>query len=314
MAGGDFDSLEYRKALGCFLTGVTVVTTVDELGRPRGFTANSFTSVSMDPPLVLICIGNHAHSYGVFSEAEHFGVNILSEHHREVSNIFASKHPEKFAQVGWNPGGRGCPLFEDAVAWLDCVVHQRVEAGDHMILIGRVLDFTHSTRSPLGYCRSNYVSPGLDQVAVGRSEGRKRQVGAILETDGRLLFLVDPGTGHLTLPVSASLGDGSADSGGLLGLLAENGVHAEIEFLFSVYDDDNHGLQVFYRGTVLKDFVPDPKQTRLCGFDEIPWDDLTDQATQTMLRRYIDERRNDLFGVYVGDSDAGDVRRLQQPA
>ena len=88
MANDSFDPLEFRKALSCFLTGVTVVTTIDDDGQPRGFTANSYTSVSLDPPLVLVCLADTAQSYQVFATTAHFSINILGEDHREVSNVF----------------------------------------------------------------------------------------------------------------------------------------------------------------------------------------------------------------------------------
>ena len=310
MANDSFDPLEFRKALSCFLTGVTVVTTIDDDGQPRGFTANSYTSVSLDPPLVLVCLADTAQSYQVFAKTTHFGINILGEDHREVSNAFASKNPEKFSHVTWVPGHQGAPVFDAAVAWLDCVTHDRIDAGDHMILIGRVVDFAHSTRRPLGYCRSNYLSLGLDQETMGAVEGRTRRVGAVLEADGRILFLVDPDSGRLSLPLAASLGDGGAD-GGLAQVLTSLGADAEIEFLFAVYDNPVHGLNVYYRGSLGGDSGLDPARTRLIPFDDIPWDDLPSEVIASMLRRYIDERRQDLFGIYVGDARSGDVQRLR---
>jgi flavin reductase (DIM6/NTAB) family NADH-FMN oxidoreductase RutF len=302
-----FDPLEYRKALSCFLTGVTVVTTVDENGTPRGFTANSFTSVSLDPPLVLVCIAETAQSYDLFARTGHFAVNILSEDHREVSNLFASKHPGKFSHVTWKAGAHGAPLIDDAVAWLDCVVHDRVVAGDHMILIGRVEQFAHSLRRPLGYCRSNYLTLGLDQQAVDTNTGRIRRVGAVLEADGRVLLLADSHTGNYSLPTADKLG-GKGE--GLIGLLESIGISPEIEFLFAVYEDAEGALNIYYRGSLDPQAPLDQAQARLIPFDDIPWDRLPAEAMESMLRRYIDERREDLFGVYVGDTRSGDVHRL----
>ena len=88
----------FRQALGSFLTGVTVVTTIDQLGRKRGFTANSFTSVSLEPPLVLVCIANNADAYDAFTDCQGFAVNVLTDSQKSVSNIFATKEPDKFDQ------------------------------------------------------------------------------------------------------------------------------------------------------------------------------------------------------------------------
>jgi flavin-dependent trigonelline monooxygenase, reductase component len=151
------DALELRRAFGCFVTGVTVVTAIDGAGRPRGFTANSFTSVSLEPPLVLVCIARTAGSYPLFSTAPHFAINILSEEQRPISSRFASKEVDKFARVEWWAGRTGSPLIAGTVAWLDCQAEQQIDAGDHLILVGRVVDFQHSTQTPLGFCRGNYL-------------------------------------------------------------------------------------------------------------------------------------------------------------
>src|SRR5215475_7686332 len=103
------DPLELRRAFGCFVTGVTVVTAIDEERRPRGFTANSFTSVSLDPPLVLVCIARSAGSFPLFACTAHFAINILSEQQRPISSRFASKQADKFADVAWHPGESGSP-------------------------------------------------------------------------------------------------------------------------------------------------------------------------------------------------------------
>src|SRR5690348_18311076 len=95
------DPLELRRAFGTFMTGVTVITTHGADGSPRGFTANSFTSVSLDPPLLLVCIGKGAASLDTFLHADGFAVSILAEAQKEASGIFASKRPDKFAAVAW---------------------------------------------------------------------------------------------------------------------------------------------------------------------------------------------------------------------
>src|ERR1700754_1916090 len=94
-----FDARAFRRALGNFVTGVTIVTTIDAVGRPRGLTVNSFTSVSLSPPLVLACIANTAASYEVFRQSKAFAINILSEDQRSISDLFASKAEDKFDHV-----------------------------------------------------------------------------------------------------------------------------------------------------------------------------------------------------------------------
>jgi flavin reductase (DIM6/NTAB) family NADH-FMN oxidoreductase RutF len=157
------DIAELRQTLGSFATGVAVATTLDAAGNPKGFTANSFTSVSLDPPLVLVCVDRAASCYPAFAGASHFGINILCEAQQHISRTFASKSPDKFADMPWISGITGSPIFPDSTAWLDCELHDRVEAGDHLIVIGRVLSFGHSpAKRPLGYHRGSYIAFGLE--------------------------------------------------------------------------------------------------------------------------------------------------------
>jgi flavin reductase (DIM6/NTAB) family NADH-FMN oxidoreductase RutF len=157
------DAAELRQTLGSFATGVAVATTLDAKGMPKGFTANSFTSVSLDPPLVLVCVGKSASCYPAFAGAGHFAINILCEAQQHVSRAFASKSPDKFAEMPWVPGVTGSPIFPDSTAWLDCELHDRVEAGDHLIVIGRVLSFGHCpAKRPLGYYRGSYIAFGVE--------------------------------------------------------------------------------------------------------------------------------------------------------
>ena len=115
--GAKIDRLELRKALGSFVTGVTVATTIDAEGRPRGLTANSFTSVSLDPPLVLVCVGSSAASHSAFHGCARFAVNVLSQKQQEASMLFASKAPDKFQRTAWRPGTGGMPILHDALGW-----------------------------------------------------------------------------------------------------------------------------------------------------------------------------------------------------
>jgi flavin reductase (DIM6/NTAB) family NADH-FMN oxidoreductase RutF len=157
------DIAELRRTFGSFATGVAVATTLDSEGVPKGFTANSFTSVSLDPPLVLVCVDNAASCHGAFAAATHFAINILCEAQQHVSRAFASKSADKFAGMLWVSGTTGSPIFPDSTAWLDCEAYNRVEAGDHLIVIGKVLSFGHSpAKRPLGYHRGSYIAFGLE--------------------------------------------------------------------------------------------------------------------------------------------------------
>jgi flavin reductase (DIM6/NTAB) family NADH-FMN oxidoreductase RutF len=308
-----FDPLELRRAFGCFVTGVTVVTAIDGEGRPRGFTANSFTSVSLDPPLVLVCIARTTGSYPLFSRTAHFAINILSEEQRPISSRFASKDVDKFAQVQWRPGHTGSPLIAGTVAWLDCRAEQQIDAGDHLILVGRVLDFQHSAQTPLGFCRGNYLRFGLEQQAITATPANAIRVGAILEKDECVLLLKDAATDSWTLPVGSSLGRTPRETDSLYRLLDSLGIKAQIGFLFAVFDEEKTGaLSVFYRGEIVGVGDGRPGPARLVALSEVPWDKLPDFATQSMLRRYVSERSEDRFGIYVGTAEAGTVKGLDR--
>ena len=155
-----------REAFGSFATGITVVATRQADGTRRGFTANSFTSVSLDPPLVLICIAKTGLSYEVFRTSTCFSVNVLSDAQRDISKIFASQSANKFDLGEWTHGAAEMPVLRDALASFICQRENLVEAGDHVIMIGRVLDMQIQQGAPLGYFKGNYFSVGLDQSLI----------------------------------------------------------------------------------------------------------------------------------------------------
>jgi flavin reductase (DIM6/NTAB) family NADH-FMN oxidoreductase RutF/pimeloyl-ACP methyl ester carboxylesterase len=309
----EFDRMAFRKALGVFLTGVTVVASSQEDGQPRGFTANSFTSVSLDPPLVSVCIAKTASSYPIFAAARHFSVNILAETQADVSSLFATRSADKFAKTVWRSGPAGSPILADVAAWFDCRRHDVVEAGDHIILIGEVVGFDHSPANPLGYCRGAHVAFGLNLDRVAANGGRLR-VGAILERENAIL-LVAAGDDRFDLPAGATLG-ADIDPSSLAAQMTRLGVKAELGFLFAVFEDKQTpggAMSIYYRGVLSAPPAPS-SAARLVPFDEIPWAKLRDDAIRSMLRRYVRERTEDAFGVYVGDAETGTVQTLARSA
>lgn len=301
------DPRELRNAFGTFATGVTVVTTVDAEGSPRGFTANSFSSVSLDPPLVSVCIANRAGSFPAFSACRNFAVNILSDAQEEVSNAFASPTGRRFEAVSWHSGTTGSPLLAGTVAWFDCETHDTVQAGDHLILIGRVADYAQTAANPLGYCRGAYVRFGLASQAVSAAESGRVRIGAIIEHEGRL-YLPQSEDGAPLPPTAARMGPASAPDS-LLGELARRGIVTELPFVFAVFEDAGSGTQnIYYRGqatTVSEDAAGD-----LIALDALDTALIRDAAVRSMMERYVRERTQDTFGVYVGDSDTGAVSPL----
>jgi flavin reductase (DIM6/NTAB) family NADH-FMN oxidoreductase RutF len=169
---GVFDSRELRRALGAFVTGVTVITTTDGEGRFHGVTANSFSSVSLDPPLVLWSQSLKTHSHQTFFKAERFAVNILAEDQVELSNRFAKSSAEKFAGLEVDVGLGGIPLLRGCGARLQCRVVSRLPGGDHTIYIGEIESIERAERKPLVFGNGQYLrtgphDPGGDAASLG---------------------------------------------------------------------------------------------------------------------------------------------------
>ena len=158
----DLDTKALRDAFGQFMTGVTVVTAVAEDGTRVGFTANSFTSVSMDPPLLLVCPGKHLSSLDVFRTCKHFAVQVLADDQKDISNAFARSNGDKFSTGLWSSNEQGVPLLSGALATFSCVTHQNIEAGDHLVLFGRVEIFKTGDGCGLGYWKGDYFSPAKE--------------------------------------------------------------------------------------------------------------------------------------------------------
>lgn len=157
--GQGVSSRALRNAAGRFVTGVTVVTTTAEDGQPRGFTANSFASVSLEPPLILVCVGRHVGSHALFEQTSSFAVSVLSADQIGISSLFASKRGDKFEQIEWSPSAMlGNPLPAGAAAWLDCDVHQRLTLGDHLVLIGLVREVGFDDQPTLAYADGRYAA------------------------------------------------------------------------------------------------------------------------------------------------------------
>jgi flavin reductase (DIM6/NTAB) family NADH-FMN oxidoreductase RutF/pimeloyl-ACP methyl ester carboxylesterase len=151
------DARTFRDALGCFATGVTVVTALSADGTPIGLTANSFTSVSLDPPLLLVCIANTAGSAAVLRDAERFAVNVLQIGQQPTSNRFAGKGEDRFAVTPWEIGEYGTPVLTGSLSSFECARDAIHDGGDHFILVGRVLKaIFEPRRDPLLYFRGKY--------------------------------------------------------------------------------------------------------------------------------------------------------------
>jgi flavin reductase (DIM6/NTAB) family NADH-FMN oxidoreductase RutF len=135
---------------------VTVITTRDKNGQNWGITANAFTSVSLAPPLILVCIDKAAQCYACFEQAETFAVNILSAHQEEISRRFATKGIDKFNGLSWRSGASGAPLLDGAVGHVECAIVERHEGGDHTIYLAEVVSGCVNNKEPLLFFRGKY--------------------------------------------------------------------------------------------------------------------------------------------------------------
>lgn len=155
--GPPIDSARFRQVLGHFATGVTVVAS-DGPGGPTGMAVGSFTSVSLDPPLVAFCPDRRSTTWPSIRESGSFCVNVLAEDQEEVCRVFAGKGEDKFVGMGWEPAGTGSPRLHGALAWIDCTIEAVHDGGDHEICVGRVheLDVADRSEGPLLFYRGGY--------------------------------------------------------------------------------------------------------------------------------------------------------------
>ncbi len=156
----EFDQRALRDVLGCFATGVAVITTMGDGGAPVGLTVNSFTSLSLDPPLVLWTIALKAPSLAAFRAHRGFAVNIMGADAKEETLNFARPSDDKFDGVAWRPGHAGFPVLDSAVAAIECRTETRFPGGDHEIILGRVLRLTKRGGRPLLFHRGRFAGIG----------------------------------------------------------------------------------------------------------------------------------------------------------
>ncbi|MFE3058729.1 flavin reductase family protein [Nocardia sp. NPDC059239] len=143
----------FREAMSSFPSGVTIVTTTDADGQWWGFTATSFCSVSMDPPLVLVCLADTAQCHAAFQSAQRWSIHVIGGSHADLALRFATRGEDKFANAGFVAGEENIPVLGDVPVRLDCVEHTKVVAGDHTVLVGQVIGTDMSDSSPTVYFR-----------------------------------------------------------------------------------------------------------------------------------------------------------------
>lgn len=306
-----FDPRALRTAFGSYLTGVTVVTTQSRERLPVGFTANSFSSVSLDPPLLLVCPAKSLSTFEEFQACSHFAVNILAEGQEEVSNTFAAYKGDRFAKVAWRPDAANCPLIDGAVAQFSCSTHKAIDAGDHTILLGKVDAFTHTGGPGLGYAAGKYFSLGLEREAAAAPQpGMPARAGALI-VDGDQILLQRK-EGRLEVP-EISLESGARVREALQSQLSDRGTEIAVGRAYSVFTDRVTNCQCTYFLATFASQAGNPNPPDTCEL--VPIASLKDQALvpgpQTiMLHRFALEHETQAFTLYVGDETAGDTHPI----
>ncbi len=188
---------DFRAALGTFATGVTIVTTTSETGEPIGVTASSFNSVSLDPPLVLWSLAKSSSSKEAFCSSGHFCIHVLSAAQEELSNNFARSGAEKFADVKWRSGVLGSPVLDNYSALFQCKMMHEYEGGDHVILVGEVIEFDRKDHAPLLFHGGRYAE---SRPKVKNEAGDNVDVTGGRFTEDFLLYLVSRAHFQTSLP------------------------------------------------------------------------------------------------------------------
>ena len=146
-----------KKCFGTFMTGVTVVTTTDKNKKPIGFTANSFTSVSLTPPLLLVCIDNNSENLHAYTQGG-FAVNVLAENQQNIATRFANTKIDRFNGVEWTKNKNKNPILNGVAAYFDCSIKDTVVMGDHTLLVGEINDCASNSKAGLGYSNGQYFT------------------------------------------------------------------------------------------------------------------------------------------------------------
>jgi len=161
------DPRDFRKALGTYATGVTIITATAADGKPYGLTCNSFASVSLNPPLVLWSLGIFSQGMGIFQNVSHFAVNVLGASQQALATKFARSSDDKFVGVEWTPGLGNAPRLADSIANFQCRAANRYYGGDHVIFLGAVEAYAYNRQEPLLFARGAYGRfLGADDVSA----------------------------------------------------------------------------------------------------------------------------------------------------
>lgn len=326
---------ELRSAFGTFMTGVTIVTTnnsgvdngdneklagdipgiEDKIEGNIGFTANSFTSVSLDPPLLLVCLAKSMSCCSVFKNCSHFAINILAEAQEDISNLFASYHGDRFAKIKWSADAYGSPIIEGVTTSFSCSNYQQIDAGDHMILIGKIDQFSSTGNEGLGYSNQGYFSLGLERGAVEPPKSmRSFKVGVIIESAGGVLL--QRSDAGLQLPC-VEVDNRTGALGAIRRYIESQAINVEFGPVYSVFDNQKTGeYSVYFLANSTRQATSQATSQATNSLGEF-YDveslsnlSMASHSLQIMLNRYSLETKAGVFGLYLGDEVDGDVHKL----
>ncbi|MEM7358497.1 MAG: flavin reductase family protein [Pseudomonadota bacterium] len=310
------DPIELRNAFGKFMTGVTVVTTTADDGTPVGFTANSFSSVSLDPPLLLVCPAKTMSSFEIFEHCEYFHISVLAHDQQAVSNRFASPVEDRFSDTDWSQDAYGSPKIDGAIASFSCKRDRSIDAGDHIVMLGEVCAFASNEQHGLGYREGGYFSLEMERKATElqtHDDSKLVIAGALIEQEDGLLLASDE-SGKLSIP-SIQIDD-DQPSFDLLEQYLEETLQTPVSVgsVFSVFDNtQSNKASIYYRAT-----LDQPIPVNLPGYALMPLEQLdpgsfASDAITTMLTRFLAERESGNHSIYIGDETSGTTHKIVTP-
>ena len=298
------DPLQLREAFGKFMTGVTVVTVVDKNGTPLGFTANSFSSVSLEPPLLLVCPAKSMSSFDVFAECDYFHVSVLAYTQQSISNTFASSSDDRFQDLALTPDQNGVPPINCDNASFACKRDRSIDAGDHIILLGEVTHFESNDERGLGYGEGGYFSLELERKASEventiHASDKHVLAGALLEWQDQLLLL-NRTNGEFEFP-TIELIDGHASFE-----LLEEYLHDLLDIplsvgsVFSIYEHQGSDkTSIYYRVSLEGQSPRQQKQLEFYKLDTIDVNNFASNAAMAIFERYMAERKSGNHSIAI---------------
>ena len=310
-ASGDANGL--RRAFGAFASGVTIVATNTPDGETRAFTANSFTSLSLDPPLALVCLGKNAASLSIFTESEAFSISILQASQRAISSAFASRDPAVKIAASKELATEQAPHVAGSLATFICSRHAVVDGGDHVILIGRILKYRSNEGQPLGFFRGGYVHVGADLGEIERLHASVL-VGGVLGHGGKLLLCRHPKSNTWEIPMTRPR-RGQGPDKALQEVFQSLGIEVTMSVPFSLFQErGEHDVSMVFSlqspYPIKTGTLTDGTELALFGPDDEPWKLVDGEMKKGLVQRYLYEMEAGLYGVYFDTPDGGGYVRF----